>query len=140
MSAAPRVAVVVPVFNKLPLTLRFLKSFRVVAYSNYQIIIVDDGSSDGTSAVLAEQHPEVVLPGCPNPLPVDVLTGCGTLVPADCYRKVGLYDTRWCPQYHGDSEFVLRAGKGGYRALVDIRAVIWNDVQNTGKNTNIFFR
>jgi GT2 family glycosyltransferase len=234
----PRVAVVVPVFNKVSLTLRFLESFREVRYSNYQIIIVDDGSTDGTSNAIRAQHPEVmllrgdgnlwwsgatnlgvrhalelgsdsvltinndvcvcadflsylvqtaqehpqslvgsrinyledrrriwamgavkhwrseaimdlvghqaheedVLPACPNPLAVDVLTGCGTLVPADCYRRIGLYDTRWCPQYHGDSEFALRAGQAGYRALVDVRAVIWNDATNTGKNANIFFR
>jgi GT2 family glycosyltransferase len=60
----PRVAVVVPVYNKIALTVRFLKSFRKVRYPNYTVIVVDDGSQDGTSDVLKTQFPDVVvLPG-----------------------------------------------------------------------------
>lgn len=59
-----RVAVVVPVHNRKALTERFLKSFAEVEYENYKIVIVDDGSSDGTAEWLAEEHSGVVvLPG-----------------------------------------------------------------------------
>ena len=60
MPAAPRVAVVVPVFNKLAHTVRFLESFREVRYPAYQMIIVDDGSTDDTAKTLARRFPEVV--------------------------------------------------------------------------------
>jgi GT2 family glycosyltransferase len=238
MPAAPRVAVVVPVFNKLAHTVRFLESFREVRYPAYQMIIVDDGSTDDTAKTLARRFPEVVrlqgdgnlwwsggtnrgvayalehgfdyvltinndtrvhpdflthlvetagahprsvvgsrinflddpkkiwslggyvnwrggvvlqlrghggyehevLPHLANPVPAETLTGCGALVPAACYREVGLYDARWCPQYHGDSEFVLRAARRGWRVLVDLRAVVWNDVHNTCTNKNVFSR
>jgi GT2 family glycosyltransferase len=229
MSTGPRVAVVVPVYNKLPLTIRFLDSFREVVYPHHHIIVVDDGSQDGTSAVLANAYPQITVlrgngnlwwagannlairhvlerdfqyvltinndtrvaprfltylvetaehnPRCivgsrinfidqpthvwaigssmqwsrgelfqlsgygeaegtvlaerSNPCPVEILTGCGTLVPVRCYHEVGLYDARDCPQYHADSEFVLRAARRGYRALVDLRAVVFNDARNT---------
>ena len=233
MIAGPKVAVVVPVHNKIELTLQFLGSFTHVDYPNYQLILVDDGSTDGTARVLARKYPEVtvlkgdgslwwaggnnlgvkyalerdfryvltinndtrvdpyflrylvataethpnsivgsrinfideptrvwavgsfmnwrkgsifhlsdhgkdeeqVLAHRPNPCPVEILTGCGTLVPLDCYREVGLYDDRQYPQYHADSEFILRAAAQGYRALVDLRAVIWNDAGNTCAGT-----
>jgi GT2 family glycosyltransferase len=225
----PHVAVVVPVHNNLPLTVRFLDSFATVSYPRYEIVIVDDGSSDGTPEHLARHYPHVrVLPGTgdlwwsggtnlgvrhalrrrfdyvltinndtlvppdflsrlvetaeanphsivgsriqfldepervwsaggwtnwgpgfflnlhehsaneedllarrPNPLPVQLLTGCGTLVPAECYRRIGVYDERMCPQYHADAEFTLRAARYGWRSLVDLRAVVYNDVPNT---------
>jgi cellulose synthase/poly-beta-1,6-N-acetylglucosamine synthase-like glycosyltransferase len=66
-----------------------------------------------------------------TPARVQLLTGCGTLVRADCYRKIGLYDERMCPHYHADSEFTLRAARHGWRILVDLRAVVYNDVPNT---------
>jgi hypothetical protein len=76
-----------------------------------------------------------VLAKRPNPCPVQALTGCGTLVPAACYREVGLYDADQYPQYHADAEFVLRATRAGFHAYVDLRAVVWNDALNTCAGT-----
>jgi GT2 family glycosyltransferase len=229
--AKPKVAVVVPVYNKLPLTIRFLESFRRVHYDNYRMIVVDDASPDGSGAHLAKHFPWVtVLLGDGNlwwtggtnlgvrhaleqkfdfvltinndtlvephfldrlvetaqsnphslvaarinflseparvwsvggwlnwridgvffvnlheysadesdllarrdrVVPVELMTGCGVLVPARCYRDIGLYDRLNCPQYHADSEFTLRAAKRGWRLLVDLQAVVWNDASNT---------
>jgi GT2 family glycosyltransferase len=71
----------------------------------------------------------------PELRPVDTLTGCGTLIPVDCFRETGYYDARRYPQYHADAEFVLRAGKRGWRALVHTKAVVWNDAENTAADT-----
>ncbi len=218
-SADPKVAVVVPVHGRLPLTIRFLESFRQVAYRNAVVVLIDDRSPDDTADHLARHFPEVkvlqgdgklwwaggtnkgvryalarrfpyvltinndaivhpdflgrlvetaeahpgsivgsrinflddpgkvwaiggytnwevhfilnlfdndvaeedVLERRSHPWPAEFLTGCGTLVPTGCYRKIGLYDERMCPQYHADSEFTLRAGSNGYRILVDLR-------------------
>ena len=233
-----RVAVVVPVRDRLAATVRFLESFQQVSYPAYTLVVVDDGSTDGTRDVLRERFPEVVclegdgnlwwtplhqpggalrsaarlfaraddqqrharpsrlpdppgadvagapglhhrqphqlpqppphdlvggrlhelaggthppmrdhggqeeqvLAGRANPCPVEILTGCGTLVPAECYRRIGLYDAHACPQYHADSEFILRACKRGHPALVDLDAVIWNDVTSTCMSRNLFRR
>jgi GT2 family glycosyltransferase len=236
--AEPRVAVVIPIFNKLSLTLRFLESFKSVEYQNYKLIIVDDASTDGSAQAIRQQHPEVTVldgagdlwwaggtnmgvvhalqqnfdyvltinndtrvapdfltrlvetaqqrPRCivgslikqleepdrvwaaggyvdwannllfqlwhqdvsakelvaqiENPLQVDILTGCGTLIPAACFREIGLYDAVWCPQYHADSELVLRARAAGYEAIVELQAVVYNDVENTSRLDNIYSR
>jgi GT2 family glycosyltransferase len=227
--ATPSVAVVVPVHGKLPLTLRFLGSFRRVTYDRYEIVVIDDGSPDDTAQHLARHYPKVrvlsgdgklwwtgatnlgvryalrrgfdyvltinndavVSPGflaqlvrtaqshprsivgsrinwldrpsrvwsaggymdwrsglilqlehydvderellarCPSPTRAEILTGCGTLVPADCFREIGLYDRTWFPHYHADSELVLRAARRGWNVLADLHALIWNDEPNT---------
>lgn len=53
--------VVVPVFNRKELTRNCLISLSNQTFSNYQIIVVDDGSTDGTSAMIRQEFPEVVL-------------------------------------------------------------------------------
>lgn len=58
-TANPLVAVVVPVFNNKEDTREFLESFKKVTYPNHEIIIIDDGSSDGTEEMLESEYPEV---------------------------------------------------------------------------------
>ena len=233
MAAAPRVAVVIPVHNQCERTVRCLESLRRIRYTNHCLIVVDDGSRDGTADLLARRYPDVtVLPGNGNlwwagasncgvrhaleqhyafvltlnndtqvepfflnylveaalmqprsivgsrinflkqpsriwalgatmrwengqlfhlleqgvdekapqvrrPVvrPVETLTGCGTLIPVDCFRETGYYDARRFPQYHADTEFVLRAARHGWRALVHTQAVVYNDADNTAADT-----
>ncbi|SRR5579872_6838825 len=233
MAAAPRVAVVIPVHNHRERTVRCLESLRRIQYANHSLLVVDDGSRDGTANLLAQRYPDVVVlrghgnlwwAGATNrgvrhalrnpfdfvltlnndtqvdPLflshlvaaaqthprsiigsrinflkhpsriwalgatmrwhngqlfhlleqgteestphlqepsvrPVETLTGCGTLIPVDCFRETGYYDARRYPQYHADAEFVLRAAKRGWRALVHTKAVVWNDADNTAADT-----
>jgi GT2 family glycosyltransferase len=230
-----RVAVVVPVHNRKALTERFLKSFAEVEYENYKIVIVDDGSSDGTAEWLAKEHPEVeVLPGTgnlwwtgatnlgvqfalnkgfdyvltinndavvePNFLksliksaehfgnraivgcclrqldrpdvvwtaggdvdwrygrlfdlrvtekkrailasgarwvPADLLTGCGVLIPVECFKQIGLYNDKWYPHYHADTEFCLRAINNGFRCVVDTHSIAYYDLLHTWKPASI---
>jgi len=220
------VAVVVPVHNRRALTDRFLRSFAEVEYANYKIFIIDDGSTDGTSQWLAEEHPDVVvlagngdlwwtgatnlgvqhalanrfdfvltinndalvrpdflsrlvhsavehpraIVGCrlhdslqpdriwalggevrwrdgrpfhihkPQTIDsderlraVDILPGCGVLIPADCLREIGLFDAERYPHYHADSEFTWRAKRAGYQILVDTQAIVWYDTDHSFK-------
>jgi GT2 family glycosyltransferase len=64
---------------------------------------------------------------------VDMLPGCGVLVPGSAYRHVGLYDAGRFPQYHADSEFSIRAKRHGYGVVVDTDARISNDVEQTAR-------
>jgi GT2 family glycosyltransferase len=58
---ADKIYVVVPVFNRKSLTERFLYCMREQRFRNFQTIIVDDGSTDGTAELVAEQFKEVQL-------------------------------------------------------------------------------
>ena len=46
------ISVIIPTFNRSPLLLRAVKSVLNQSYSDFEIIIVDDGSTDNTEAVI----------------------------------------------------------------------------------------
>src|SRR3982751_6750428 len=50
----PLVSVVIPVFNGAPFVAHAVASIRRQSVQDVQIIVVDDGSTDGTQAVLKE--------------------------------------------------------------------------------------
>lgn len=51
--------IIIPVFNRWDYTRECLLSLRKQDYNNYRIIVVDDGSTDGTSDYLKKDFPEV---------------------------------------------------------------------------------
>ena len=55
----PLVAAVVPIFNRLEMTRRFVASFRTLSYRRKILVICDDGSTDGTGEFLRQQ-PDVI--------------------------------------------------------------------------------
>ena len=60
----PVVTVVVPTCNRRELIGRCLEALRRQGYGPFEIVIVDDGSTDDTPALLeqfAAEHPEPVL-------------------------------------------------------------------------------
>src|SRR5947207_11557581 len=67
-SSEPVVYAVVPAHNRRDKTLRFLRSFADVTYPRKRVVIVDDGSTDGTRQAIELNHPDV-----------PVLTGDGDL-------------------------------------------------------------
>ena len=61
MTTLPAVAVVVPIYSRRAITCDFLRSFSAVRYPNYEMIIVDDGSTDGSADAIAREFPSVRL-------------------------------------------------------------------------------
>src|SRR3990172_890828 len=57
----PKIAIVIPVFNRIKYTVECLASLKNISYPNFEIIIVDDGSTDGTSEVIKKNYPQAVL-------------------------------------------------------------------------------
>lgn len=222
------VYIVFPVYNRIEETKRFLTSLACQTVDNYQLVICDDGSTDGTREYLANNWPEVVvlegngqlwwtaginrcieyvlsrcdqndyiltlnndalLPSnyleqkldrirdypdsiigslcvyADNPNVIETsgyimnddkcsiarltkpgemrserhtglvevthLPGKGVLLPVKVFKEIGLYDEARFPQYHADTDLVLRARKKGHRVFVDFDSVILSEV-----NTN----
>lgn len=61
MESYPLVAIVVPVHNNKEYTLKYLRSITQLAYPNIKVIVVDDGSTDGTEEGIKKEYPDVIL-------------------------------------------------------------------------------
>lgn len=70
--------------------------------------------------------------GAPRLLPADVLSGCGTLIPARLFRRIGLYDEPRLPHYAADYELSRRAARAGYKLLVCYDAPLPSRAAATG--------
>lgn len=65
---------------------------------------------------------------------VDTLPGNGVLIRRSVFEQVGLYNTKFCPHYHADSEFVMRARQvAGIQAWIAPQIVLQNDFSNDQK-------
>lgn len=53
--------IVIPVFNRKEFTRDCLLSLRNQTYQGFKTVIVDDGSTDGTSEMLATEFPEAIV-------------------------------------------------------------------------------
>ena len=61
VTQTPRVDVVTLTWNQRQDTLECLESLSQVTYPNYRVIVVDNGSTDGTVEAVRERYPEVEL-------------------------------------------------------------------------------
>lgn len=57
----PKVFIIVLTWNNLRDTGECLESVRQLDYGNYEIILVDNGSTDGSIRVLEKEYPEIIL-------------------------------------------------------------------------------
>ncbi len=55
------ISIVIPVHNRLEYTRQCLICLSVQTYQNYQIIVVDDGSTDGTDMMINQAFPSVIV-------------------------------------------------------------------------------
>jgi GT2 family glycosyltransferase len=65
---SPAIYIVIPVHNRLEATRECLESLRYQTYTRFRIVLINDGSTDGTSEFVKENYPDVT-----------VLTGDGNL-------------------------------------------------------------
>jgi GT2 family glycosyltransferase len=61
MTEGPLVSIQIVVFNGKKYIRRCLRSVRAQTYSNIEVVILDNASTDGTSEIIASEHPEFML-------------------------------------------------------------------------------
>ena len=66
MASAPRVSVVVPTWNRRALLERALAAVDEQEFRDFELIVVDDGSTDGTADWLRARRPQVQLIASPR--------------------------------------------------------------------------
>jgi glycosyltransferase involved in cell wall biosynthesis len=64
--SAPRVSVVMPLFNARPYLAETVASLRAQAWPDLEILVIDDGSRDGSAEAMAELCPEAIIWSQPN--------------------------------------------------------------------------
>ncbi|WP_187829995.1 glycosyltransferase family 2 protein [Siccirubricoccus phaeus] len=67
-AAVPRVTVVIPNWNGAHLLPTCLESLRCQAFRDFEVVVVENGSSDGSAALLARDYPEVRVVALPRNL------------------------------------------------------------------------
>lgn len=65
--------------------------------------------------------------------------GRGVLIPAKCFREIGLVDGKAFPHYWADHDFHYRAMNAGYQYFVASKAVIWNVPNKVRPEANELF-
>jgi GT2 family glycosyltransferase len=78
----PRVAALVLNYNGRDITLQSLASLERMTYPSFDLIHIDNGSSDGSSEAVSEKHPRVIQirveenTGAANGMNVGLLHAC----------------------------------------------------------------
>ena len=96
-------------------------------------------SNWGTDRFLKIAYNDVDLTDIPKEvlaqelIAVDALPGNGVLIRRSVFDRIGLYNARFCPHYHADSEFIMRAKKVGIDAWIAPQIVLQNDFSNDQK-------
>jgi GT2 family glycosyltransferase len=70
--------------------------------------------------------------GLQRPVEADWLPGMGTLIHRNICEKIGWIDEKTFPQYHGDSDYTLRAKLNGFKIVVFPSLKIYNDTTHSG--------
>jgi len=59
--AHPMVSVIIPTYNRATVILNAIASVEQQTFTDYEIIVVDDGGSDGTRGLLESRHNEKII-------------------------------------------------------------------------------
>lgn len=60
-NASPLISVIIPTWNRKSYLIQALKSIYSQNYKNFEVIVIDNGSNDGTADLVEEQFPDVKL-------------------------------------------------------------------------------
>jgi len=71
---------------------------------------------------IGREHCKIWVTTPNESLDVESTNGCCLLIPIDTFKKIGLFNEKYCPHLFGDTEFQLRAWNRGIatRAVADV--------------------
>lgn len=61
MKNKPLIYIITPVFNSIEHTRKFLLSLTKQSYNNFKVVIVDDGSTDGTYEMITQKFKDTII-------------------------------------------------------------------------------
>ncbi|MDR7521673.1 MAG: glycosyltransferase family A protein [Armatimonadota bacterium] len=107
----PRVSVIIPAYNAEPFIRAAIESVLAQTYRAGEILVVDDGSTDGTAAAVQPFHPHVRLINQVNQGPsaarnTGILSSSGELL---AFLDA---DDIWCPEFLQQAVSLLEARPG----------------------------
>ena len=104
---------------------------KIVVHNNSHTIWSVGGFFNPFSGKAGMYNQEVAANG--NFLKCDWQPGMGTLIPTSIITKFNLWwDEKKFPQYHGDSDFVLRCKRKGVKVVTDLNLILYNRTELTG--------
>ena len=95
-----RISVIVPTYNRAPVLKRALESIAAQTYTDWELIVVDDGSTDHTQNVLREWRET------PRPQPTMVLRQTNAGVSCARNRGAAHAQGRWLAFLDSDDEWL----------------------------------
>ena len=97
MSDRPRVSVIISAYNVEPFIGAAIESVLAQTYPNVEVVVVDDGSTDGTAAVIDGYRSEIVVVSQPNS---GVCAARNAGIRASSGKLIGLLDGDdiWLPE------------------------------------------
>jgi glycosyltransferase involved in cell wall biosynthesis len=128
----PSVSVVLPTYNRAPLLGRAIRSVLGQSYADFEVIVVDDGSTDGTAEVVA---------GFPDPRVRYAALACNR--GAGAARNVGIRmargkflafqdsDDEWLPSKLAKQMAAFERGTAGLGVVYSDMQRVWGDGTTT---------
>lgn len=95
--SSPRISVIIPTFNRDHLLPRSIDSLLSQTLSAHSVVIVDDGSTDGTENLVCEKYPEITYLK-QNNLGVSAARNAGIAATSDEWLAFLDSDDEWLPE------------------------------------------
>ena len=95
--SSPRISVIIPTFNRAHLLPRSIDSLLSQTLSAHSVVIVDDGSTDGTENLVCEKYPEITYLK-QNNLGVSAARNAGIAATSDEWLAFLDSDDEWLPE------------------------------------------
>jgi GT2 family glycosyltransferase len=102
----------------------------LVDYDNRDF--VESGVRLSNELCLIVNHDRELILNTEYDTDVDTLSGRGTLVPIEVFRKIGNFKLKKLPHYGADYEFAVRAKRAGHKLIVAHRAKVYAKLNITG--------